>query len=55
MAEFMVRVISASGISVAETLVSGETKDEVLECIMGEIESAQTGESDWAEGLEDEF
>jgi hypothetical protein len=53
--EFMLKISNSMGLVVCETYISGETADEVLSCAIEEIESAQTSESDWTAGLDEEF
>lgn len=53
--EFILQIKNSAGIIVAQTYISGGTPGEVLEDAAEQIEAQQQGDSDWAEGLEEEF
>jgi hypothetical protein len=53
--EFQIKVVNSNGVVVASTYITGDSKEDVLTDIAGIVDDAQEGESDWADGLDEEF
>lgn len=54
MAEFALKIINSLGVTCAQTLVFGDTEQELAEGIVRVAEDFQNGDSDWLEGACDE-
>lgn len=55
MAEFQVKIVNSNRHVVADTYILGQSKEEVMEAIADECQSAIDGDSDWADSLDEEF
>jgi hypothetical protein len=52
--ELLVKIIDNSGISIATTYISADSKEEVIDSLREELDSAESGESSWLDGAFDD-